>query len=296
MSRGAYLAELLVQLAEGLGRLTEERRRRHAKWLGLQQQPDGGFPGREAGSDLYYSAFALRALAILGTLDGELAERAAEYLRSKLQRNVSVIDLISLVLAARQIEFATGADALREAEGAWLSRLVEKLEQLRTDDGGYGKTSEGSAGSTYQTFLTALVYQVLEIPQPEADRAVQFLLDQRRDDGGFVEIRVMHRSGVNPTAAAVGALDMLGVELQRPEETIDFLAELQNDEGGFRANTRIPIADLLSTFTALQTLSDLRANDAADALAARRFAAALEQPAGGFHAAAWDDTADVEYT
>ena len=119
-------------------------------------------------------------------------------------------------------------------------RLTQQLEQLRTDDGGYGKTAEGSAGSTYQTFLTALAYQVLEIPQPDAERAAEFLLAQRREDGGFVEIRVMRRSGVNPTAAAVAALEMLGVELQNREETIDFLTDLQNDEGGFRANTRIP--------------------------------------------------------
>ena len=73
--------------------------------------PTAGFPGREPGSDLYYSAFALRALAILGQLDGPLAESAATYLRNQRQRNVSVIDLISLILAARQIELATGVDS-----------------------------------------------------------------------------------------------------------------------------------------------------------------------------------------
>ena len=36
-----------------------------------------------------------------------------------------------------------------------------------------------------------------------------------------------------------------------------FLADLQTDEGGWQANTRIPLPDLLSTFTACVTLADL---------------------------------------
>ena len=71
---------------------------------------------------------------------------------------------------------------------------------------------------------------------------------------------------------------------------------MQNAEGGLRANTRIPVADLLSTFTALVSLADLDALSAVDLAAARHYAEILEQPAGGFRGGAWDDAADVEYT
>ena len=40
-------------------------RRRHTDYLTAAQNPDGGFPGREGGSDLYYTGFALRSLAVL---------------------------------------------------------------------------------------------------------------------------------------------------------------------------------------------------------------------------------------
>jgi len=78
--------------------------------------------------------------------------------------------------------------------------------------------------------------------------------------------------------------------------TIAFLAEMQMDEGGLRANTRIPIADLLSTFTGLLTLIDLGGAHEIDLDAVRRFATSLCLDDGGFHGAEWDPAHDVEYT
>jgi len=80
------------------------------------------------------------------------------------------------------------------------------------------------------------------------------------------------------------------------EEVVEFLVEMQNEEGGLRANTRIPIADLLSTFTGYLTLLDLEAADQIDIVAARRYANSLEIPSGGYRGAAWDEGVDVEYT
>ncbi|MEZ6104587.1 MAG: hypothetical protein R3B96_00350 [Pirellulaceae bacterium] len=74
------------------------------------------------------------------------------------------------------------------------------------------------------------------------------------------------------------------------------MLERQSDEGGLTANTRIPIADVLSTFTGLVTLTDLGARDEVDLAAIARFVAELESPDGGFRAALWDDRYDVEYS
>ena len=63
-----------------------------------------------------------------------------------------------------------------------------------------------------------------------------------------------------------------------------------------RANTRIPIADLLSTFTGLLTLQDLNGTAEIDLAAVRRFATSLALDAGGFRGAEWDPAHDVEYT
>jgi geranylgeranyl transferase type-2 subunit beta len=71
---------------------------------------------------------------------------------------------------------------------------------------------------------------------------------------------------------------------------------MQTDEGGLRANTRIPIADLLSTFTGLLTLQDLGGAAEIDFDQVRRFVTSLELEDGGFHGAQWDPAHDVEYT
>jgi geranylgeranyl transferase type-2 subunit beta len=108
----------------------------------------------------------------------------------------------------------------------------------------------------------------------------------------------MRRSGTNPTAAAVAMLrelDALDDEIRR--DVTDFFREVRSDEGGFQANTRVPFADSLSTFTAVLTTQDLRLPAVYDAVAIRRWITGqLEFPTGGFRAATWDDTADVEYT
>jgi geranylgeranyl transferase type-2 subunit beta len=71
---------------------------------------------------------------------------------------------------------------------------------------------------------------------------------------------------------------------------------MQTDEGGLSANTRIPFADLLSTFTGLLTLADLDATLRINLPAAERYALSMQSPSGGFMGFALDQTADVEYS
>ena len=294
---------LVVRLATGLEKLPADERERSIGFFLSQQQTDGGFCGRAGGSDLYYTAFALRGLAILGCDDEPMAERAAEYLRGQLQQSVSVIDLISLIFAGRLLESWANSCVFATASKGWPTTIANLFEQYRRPDGGYAKTNEGHASSTYQTFLISLAYELLELPLPEPARAAEFLLGQQRDDGGFVEIGVMRRSGTNPTAAAVGGLLVLEQQAVQPllnkklsQDVAQFLLANITDEGGLRANTQIPIADLLSTYTGLQTVRDVGGWGEVDAVATQKFVDSLQQQSGGFLAAAWDEVADVEYS
>lgn len=293
----AYLPELTVRLATGLGQLPAATRRLHSDYLLAAQRSDGGFAGREGESDLYYTSFALRGLAILGELHGETAQRAATFLRNRLQQRESIVDFFSLIYGGGLIDAAAGIDIFDQAPTNWRQAVADFLHTLRRPDGGFAKALAGAASSTYHTFLVLLCLELIEQPVPEPDKIVAFLHSQQADDGGFREIRASKRGGTNPTAAAIASLRMLGVmdETTR-EDTIDFLAEMQTDEGGLRANTRIPIADLLSTFTGLLTLQDLNAEQEIDLPAARRYVRSLTRDTGGFHGAAWDQAHDVEYS
>jgi len=293
----AYLESLTLRLAVGLEDMGIDARERHAGFLKSFQQADGGFRGREGGSDLYYTGFALRGLALLGYLEGDVAQRAAAYLQSQLSRQVPMVDFLSLIYGATVLNLASGTDVFAGSVSGWQNKIATALEAFRRDDGGYAKTDEGATSSLYHTFLVVIAQQLIEQPIVEPGRIVQFVRSRQREDGGFVEMPQMKRSGTNPTAAAIGLLrilDALGDDTC--ESTIDFLAEMQTDEGGLRANTRIPIADLLSTFTGCLTLADLNALDQVDGVAVNRYAKQLELPEGGFLGAAWDQAADVEYT
>ena len=270
---------------------------RHARYLLAAQRDDGGFGGREGGSDLYYTGFALRGLAILGELHGETARRAGRFLRSKLRGQESIIDFLSLIYGGKLLEMAAGVEVFGDADRSWQSAVASALLKLRRPDGGFAKGAEGSASSTYHTFLVLLCMELIEQTVPEPERIETFLRSQQASEGGFLEIRAQKRAGTNPTAAAIAALRLLNsLDEETRLDTIDFLLDLQTDEGGLRANTRIPIADLLSTFTGLLTLQDLCGTDQIDAHAISRFVRSLELESGGFHGAAWDPAHDVEYT
>jgi geranylgeranyl transferase type-2 subunit beta len=292
-----YLYEQTLRLAAGTASLPGSVRERHAAFLAASQRRDGGFSGREGESDLYYTSFALRSLFLLGELHGPSADRAAAFLRGKLTSRETVIDFLSLIYGAMLLDISAGVDVFADSADNWRDAVADTLERLRRDDGGYAKTEVGRASSTYHSFLVLLCRQLIDRPLPEPGRMIEFVLSQQSDDGGFREIRVAKRGGTNPTAAAIGVLKMLGaLDRETTTATIGFLAKMQTEEGGLRANTRIPIADLLSTFTGTLTLADLSGLDAIDSGAVRQYASRLEQPGGGYCGAAWDDGIDVEYT
>jgi len=263
------------------------------------QQADGGFTGREGGSDLYYTSFAVRALAILDALDQSRCQEIAEYLKSSAaaRREYSLIDLVSWLYSVITVQLIGNLEPLAGDTESFADEVTASLETFRRLDGGYARTSEGGVGSAYHTFLAALCYELLGRSLPDAAGVERFVLSRRRDDGGFVEIAQMRRSGANPTAAAAALLKRFGsIDDQITRGIENFLTSLRGDEGGFRANTQIPFCDLLSTFTGLLTAHELGFAKRIDAESCLRFVNQLEGAEGGFRGAVWDGGADPEYT
>jgi len=270
---------------------------RHRRYLVTAQNWDGGFSGREGGSDLYYTGFAVRALACLESLKGRALDDVAGFLRTRLTQPASVVDFMSLLYAARLVQNGGGPDVLSENGCDWPTRVAAALEMFRKPDGGYAKATDGTAGSTYHSFLVALCYELIALPLPKPERIVDFIRSRRREDGGFVEVAPAKRGGTNPTAAAVAVLLMFdALDGTAEQGVIEFLAGMQSAEGGLRANGKAPLADLLSTFTGMLTLDDLGAISRVDQAAARRFVQATEDSAGGFRGGMWDQATDVEYS
>ena len=80
-------------------------------------------------------------------------------------------------------------------------------------------------------------------------------------------------------AAAIGTLKTFGsLDVAEQQTTALFLAEMQSDEGGLTANTRIPFADLLSSFTGLLTLNDLESAELVNIQSINRYALSMQSP------------------
>ncbi len=298
MTAEPYLIRLGNRLANGLQKMDAERRQRHRDFILSQQKPDGGFSGREGDSDLYYTGFAIRGLAILGGLTSDDCEKIGPFIKSHLHQKLSIIDVVSWLYSALVVQAFGGEDVFADTDDDWGDQICVTLEAVRTADGGYAKTTEGAAGSTYHSFLVALTYELLGRELPNRNALIQFIYDRQRDDGGFVEIQPMKCSGTNPTAAAVGLLTMFdAMDDELDEDVLEFLLQVRSSEGGFQANTRIPFADGLSTFTGLLTAQDRGFTDILSPEKVEDFITDwLEFPTGGFRGASWDEQADVEYS
>ena len=293
-----YLFQLADRLATGLSHVEPDRLNLHRRFILTQQMPDGGFRGREGESDLYYTGFAVRALAVTGGLGNETRDSVGRFLSLTDPLKLGVIDLLSWLYSALVVQAAGGDDVLADRAAAFATTVAATLEQTRTDDGGYAKNTAGAAGSTYHSFMVSLTYELIGQTQPRPNSLTQFLYDRQRNDGGFVEIAPMRRSGTNPTAAAVALLNKLNaMEDDIADDVLGFLTDVTSTEGGFQANTRIPFADGLSTFTGLLTAQDLGRRDLIRPDKVLNWLAeSLEFPTGGFRGASWDQQADVEYT
>jgi geranylgeranyl transferase type-2 subunit beta len=292
-----FLERLTLQLTIGAAQLPSELCQRHGDFVLQRQRPDGGWAGREGESDLYYTGFALRSLAILGLLDGPVAEKAADFLRKQMQTKQGWVDLLSLVYGSQLIQASSNIDCMSHIKTDWQSNLSGLLQELRRGDGGFAKSIEGQVGSTYQTFLVIVCMELMKQTIPEAEKAIAFLMGQRQADGGFLEIRVAKRSGTNPTAAAIAALRCLeSLDAAIGQNAGEFLLDLQEERSGFAANTRMPMPDLLSTFTACVTLCELEMGEAIDWQGVEHYASSMQRLTGGFSGFELDPGEDVEYT
>lgn len=293
-----YLFRLADRVSRGLREIAPDRLARHRDFLVAQQTETGGFRGREGDADLYYTGFAVRALAVSGGLEDRCRDKISKYLASIDPLTLGVIDLLSWLYSALVVQASGGSDLLQDSPADFADRIASVIEKHRTADGGYAKSPEGALGSTYQSFLVALTYELLGRRMPRRNALIQFLFDRQRNDGGFVEISPMKRSGTNPTAAAVALLNQLGgMDDDISDDVVGFLTDVVSAEGGFQANTRIPFADGLSTFTGLLTAQDLRCRDLIPPDRILHWlSTSLEVPTGGFRGASWDQQADVEYS
>lgn len=269
------------------------RREKITEYFLSAQMENGGFCGRKRTSDLYYTAFALRGLFLLGGLnDAALQQSVADYLEQERNRPFTAVELSSYIFCI-SILFTVLGQEIPPEERTWMK---ERLYRFQKADRCFGTSENTPYSSTYQTFLTSVSLEMLGENEAVRQIPVEPILRRQRADGGFVELEPLRESGTNPTAAAVGFLKLRETEPADKPAAVNFLLQRQGTTGGFQANTKIPIADLLSSFTAMTALNDLNAAERSDVVSLNRFLRGLQLPDGGYFGAEWDKQSDVEYT
>jgi geranylgeranyl transferase type-2 subunit beta len=291
-----YLDALDEVLRNGLKGLSDSFVDAQVRFVTACQQPDGGFCGRQGGSDLYYTDFALRCLTLLAP--GHAAFNGAEsYLENHVDRPQSIVECFGILNLRRMLECRSLRNVNNLSLAIDLPALTRQLRKCLLLQGGFSRSEGDPRVSAYQTFLGVLCFQLLGEEMPAIDNVIRAVEGLKRSDGGYAELDGQTESQTSATAAAVAFLMMHGaVSLEKTADTIQFLAGMQSLDGGFKPHAAVENGDLLSTFTGLVTLGALDGLHFVDVAGIARFLQAATQPDGGFSACAGDESADVEYT
>ena len=284
-----FLETVDTLLGTGISSLSQTFIETQTTYISLEQLPDGGFAGRLGGSDLYYTDFATRSLALLAPTNSAF-QGISEYINQRSLNPHDIIECFSMLNIAR-ILISQGIDVCPD-----ITALTAALHAQQLPQGGF--TRYGSQEiSAYNTFLAALCFDMLEIKIQSADAMISSIQNLQQTDGGFSELPGQLSSQTNATAAAVAVLRMFdAIDQQSIDSTSAFLASMQDTDGGLRAQPNAPESDLLSTFTGLLTLAMLDDPGRLNIPPMARFIKANARPNGGFGACVSDNESDIEYT
>ncbi len=257
-----------------------------ADFIHVRQQENGGFAGRSADADLYYTGFAL---ACLNALDALPPKRpVAPFLdRFGAGAGLDLIHLCSLVRCHKLLSPKLHDQPLRQ-------NLLQSLQALRIADRTYNTAVDATTGSIFGSFLAAYAYRDLEEPFPELEKTIALIQMLRTPDGAFANDADTDQGTAPVTAAALLLLRHWGATDE--SRAIEWLRREVYRDGGYTVHASIPLPDLLTTATVLFTLRTL------DLLLDKLREPALEfielhlDEKGGFCSSILDMRPDCEYT
>ena len=248
---------------------------------------DGGFQDRVGDSDLYYTVFGLECLI---AVDAEIpVDKIRPYLESFGDgSSLDLIHLTSLIRCWSDLKHDFEKDGLRE-------KFLLQLERFRSADGGFNTEEKAEVGTGYAAFLVYGALQELKEPVPDEQLLIDSIQELQVGNGAFGMIKGQTEGTTPTTAAACVALYDLGVkDLESSRKWMWNNYNLQG--GGFFAIPNAPMPDLLSTATALHTLSTMGEQFTDIQESCLDFIDSLWTNSGSFYGTWADDIHDVEYT
>jgi hypothetical protein len=274
-----------------LGEATDSVR----QFLRSLQNADGGFNDRAGNSDIYYTAFALEGLialrdpaprSVLPYLRSFAAGASLDFVHLACLARAwagmspdSLDDQHGRSVLTRIESHRTpdgGYDSIPNAtQGtlygcflAWgayqdLGRempsphsLVDCIQSLRADDGGYANQRNLPMGLTPSTAAAATLLR--QLGQPISEGLGEWLLARCRPEGGFFATPLAPLPDLLSTATALHALAGMQMDFSKIKEPcLDFIDTLWSSKGGFYGTWEDDILDCEYTFYALLALGHL---------------------------------------
>lgn len=269
---------LMRALRVGIGKLSSEATTLIRQYVESQcVSGEVCFMNKSGVPDLYYTAFGWLLAALLDIkLD---RERRKVFLGSQEKVALNLIHYAAL-MRCYLLDDWMDKGGLRLALTGITRREVRNLDSFR-------ETPQGDACSPYSQFIWQ---GVLEDTGNGHLIKIQDLENYHVATGGYANYQEKVVPTINATAAALAIKGQL--EGWKKNTDVEALRQMQEDNGGFKASPSAPLADLLSTATALFILKQYKVKPAFNA---EDFIISHWQDGGGFSATILDDSSDVEY-
>lgn len=281
------LREEMMAVARGASGVLGEASDLIKTFLVSQYHPQGGMMNRAGNPDLYYGFFGLECQQVLGmSIDDKSWVR---YLQAQ-EKNAEQ-DLVHLSCLIRCWANLPQAHLPADLK----SHFSTCLMQYQCRDGSFHTLRSQDKGSAYGCFVAMDSFHNLGQSVPEPEAIIERILKVRTPTGAFAFEEGMPEGTTPTTAAALVALASMQYPVEKLNRSRDWLLARWQDNGGILAVPEAPMPDLLSTATALHTLSKLGVNFDDKKEACLDFMDSLWVNKGGFYAHWSDDVLDVEY-
>ena len=257
------------------------------EFLKSQHHDLGGMMNRAGDPDLYYSFFGLECMKILGYKYDE--DKWVNYLNQfGCGGGDDLIHLSCLARCWANLSKDRMPNGLRQS-------LLKQLDGFKSVDGAFNTLPKQEKGSAYGCFVAIDTYHNLNSTIPNTTPVVDRILKVQTPTGAFAFDEGMPEGTTPTTAAAVIGLSTLGYPIEKLSMSREWLLMRRHPQGGLLAVPEAPMPDLLSTATALHTLSKMGENFDDWKESCLDFIDSLWVNKGGFYAHWSDDVLDVEY-
>ncbi len=273
----------------------------------------GGFQDRAGKPDIYYSVFGY-TLAFAYDIKLDL-EKEFTYLESwnknqetDLIHAVCYIRCYYLLLVLEQKQKFNLKVDVSDFDGfiakLVMKRMIKKLrkdcqtyfdliEEYKSKDGGYNHNKKQAEQATvYASFLVWTLYQDLNEEETVLNIITNQLEELKCKDASFANDNTSQTGVSSATAAGI----IMTGNKDENRSSIQYLTQNYTPRGGFKAASGLPIADILSTSTALLALYLAGENLQELSDKSIDFINLHWDESGGFFGSIADMTCDVEYT